>query len=193
MEIKQDFKAVKLQSNKITTSHCYIVTLLHCYVQKGFTLIEMVVATGVLVTVGMVASLIFFSTLRGVSKADITREVKQNGDYALAVIERMIRNSAGVVTTTTPCNGSSQTSLSLLNSDGMTTIFSLNNGKIASSGAFLTSEKVTVSNLSFVCSRNIGKPDVITVSFNVSQLGAGAGPEGLSSMVFQTTVSLRNY
>ncbi len=160
---------------------------------KGFTLIEMVVAIGILGTVGMVASLIFFSTLRGVAKTDITREVKQNGDYAITVMERMIRNAAGIDSSTV-CNGTSLSSLKIQNTDGNSTTFSLVSGQIASgSGIFLTNPKVSVTNLVFTCSRAVGKPDVINISFNAAQAGSAGGPEGLSSMNFQTTVSLRTY
>ena len=164
--------------------------------KKGFTLIEMLVSVAILGTVGLISTQIFFTTLRGAGKADIIREVKQNGDYALTVIERMIRNASGV---TSVCDGTTANSLTIKNLDGNETSFQLSGGQIASVSATLTGNgtltgnKVAVNNLAFICLRTPGKPDVVNISFSVSQAGAGAGPEEISAMNFQTTVSLRTY
>lgn len=160
-------------------------------VRHGFTLIEMLVSVAILGTVGLISTQIFFTTLRGAGKADIIREVKQNGDYALTAMERMIRNSVGV---SSLCNGTAQSSLTIKNLDSKATTFSLAGGQIASnSGIFLTNNKVSVSGLSFTCMSTLGKPDVVNISFTVVQANAGAGAEEVSGMDFQTTVSLRTY
>lgn len=164
--------------------------------KTGFTLIEMIVSVAILGTVGLISSRIFFMTLRGAGKADIIREVKQNGDYALTVMERMVRNSIGV---TSVCDGTTGNSLTIKNMDNDQTTFSLTSGQIASQSATptgngtLTTNKVMVSGLSFTCLRTLGKPDVVNISFSIVQAGTGAGPEDLSSLNFQTTVSLRTY
>lgn len=154
----------------------------------GFTLIEMLVAVAILGTVGLISTQIFFTTLRGASKSDIIREVKQNGDYALTGMERMIRNAVSV----TSCFASS---LTIKNPDNNTTTFSLTSGQIASNGASLTNNlKVTVTSSSlFTCTLIAGKPDVVNISFTVAQKDAAAGAEETSTMNFQTTVSLRTY
>ena len=164
--------------------------------QKGFTLVELLVAIGILGVVGGIATIILFTTLRSASKSDIMREVKQNGDYAISVMERMIRNATGVEST---CLGSG-TSLTINNPDGRTTTFSLggtSNIQIASVSAlgtgFLTNEKVAATGLNFTCSRTPGKPDVVSINFTLSQPGTPTRPEERALINFQTTVSLRTY
>lgn len=157
--------------------------------QTGFTLIELLVAIGIMVTVGALASGLFFTILKQSSKTNILTEVKQNGDYAISVMERMIRNAAGVESS---CPGSGN-SLIIRNPDGETTQFSLSGTQIASTGGMLTGNKVSASNLSFTCTRTLGKPDIVSISFTLSQPGTPTRPEERALMDFQTTVSLRTY
>jgi len=152
---------------------------------KGFTLIELLVAIGILGIVGGITTIIFFTTLQSSSKSEVLREVKQNGDFAISVMERMIRNANSV----NSCSGSS-TSLTITNPDGRTTQFSLSGTQIASNGAMLTSTKVSASNLSFTCTRTSGKPDVVGISFTLSQAGSPTRPEERASMTFQTSFTL---
>lgn len=159
-------------------------------ITKGFTLIELLLTVGIVGVVGGMVAVILFTTLQGASKADVMREVKQNGDYALNIMERMTRNAAAIASS---CDGSSQTSMSLTNLDGETTLFSLSGGQIASNSGKLTNTKVTVTNLSFTCSRAAGQPDVVAIGFVISQAGGAVRPEEKATMTFQTTVSLRTY
>lgn len=172
--------------------------------QKGFTLVELLVAIGILGVVGGIATIILFTTLRSASKSDIMREVKQNGDYAISVMERMVRNAQGVETVdnsscSTTGNCGAGTCMKIKNPDGRTTNFLKENVgdvfKIASnSGTYLTSNKVTVvGDLNFTCTRTPGKPDVVSINFTLSQPGTPTRPEERASINFQTTVSLRTY
>ena len=60
---------------------------------KGFTLIEMVVVAGLIgvLSVGIVS--IFISTIQGNYKAKLQAEIKEQGDFAISSMERTIRNS----------------------------------------------------------------------------------------------------
>lgn len=160
--------------------------------KKGFTLIEILVVTVILAVLGFMVTNIFFTTMRGTSKADVLREVKQNGNYALSIMERMIRNATSITTCSSPMS-----TIQIMNPDGQTTTFFLSGTQIASnSGSFLTNSKVQVINppgLIFSCTRTVGKPDVVTINFSLAQAGPIAGPEEQASLSFQTTVSLRTY
>ncbi|TSC53513.1 MAG: Uncharacterized protein LiPW16_370 [Microgenomates group bacterium LiPW_16] len=135
--------------------------------QQGFSLVELLVAIGILGIVGSIATVILFTTLQSASKSDILREVKQNGDYAISVMERMVRN-ATTVEVGCPVGGGTLTgtSLRIKNPDERTTTFraeaSESVTKIASTGGMLTNNKVSASNLSFICTRTPGKPDVVS-------------------------------
>ena len=69
---------------------------------------------------------IFFGIMKGASKAEVEREVKQNGEYALAIMERMIRNSREVLKCDTGY-------LIIMNIDDENTKFQVDSEMIASS------------------------------------------------------------
>ena len=65
--------------------------------QQGFTLIEFLVVLGVLgIAIGS-ALLVLTSVLRGTNQANITIEVKQNGQAVLDTLESQIRNAKDAV------------------------------------------------------------------------------------------------
>lgn len=63
---------------------------------NGFTLIELLVVLGILaITVG--SSVVFLSSiLKGTNQANVTAEVRQNGQLVLDALERQIRNATDV-------------------------------------------------------------------------------------------------
>lgn len=162
----------------------------------GFTLVEMLVVVGVVAVVGMMAVNLFFATLKGSTKTAVLNEVKQNGDYALSVMEKMVRNAKSL----SPLTGQTGT-ITIINPDGGTTRFScLLDGsvrKIASNSAALTSQNVTLASCPadlFTVTTVAGKPSVVTIKFTLIQATVSPSrPEERASMDFQTTVSLRTY
>jgi len=157
---------------------------------KGFSLIEILTVMAILSLIGVVASSMFFTILKGSTKTQITTEIKQNGNYALSVMERMIRNAESLDAYTAD-------SLTITSSDGFSTTFFCHDGdgdgfkEIASNSAKLISNKVQVNNCSiFQVDPGIPKasPDTVTINFDLSQV------ETTEPLVhFETTVSLRNY
>lgn len=168
--------------------------------KNGYTLVEMVIVIFLFSLIGSITSSIFFSILKTSSKAEMQKEVKQNGDYALGYMERTIRNASSI----SPCQ-SNMTSLSVANPDGTTTTFSCLNedgaAKISSQSGTttspLTSKNVTLgtncasSSLVFTC--NDQSPQSVSISFSLSQVSASAKAEDKAQISFQTTVGLRNY
>lgn len=61
--------------------------------QRGFTLFEILVATSLMILIGLIGTGILFDVLRGSNKVEITNKVKQNGNFTLDLLERQIRNS----------------------------------------------------------------------------------------------------
>ncbi len=166
--------------------------------KQGFSLIEVLIAMGILVTVGSVAMVVFFTTLRGATKSDVIREVKQNGEYAISAMETMIRSSQSVESIGSGCSSSngclgSGSCIKILNPDNQYTVFSLSGTQIASTGGNLTNNKVRASGLSFTCSQPPGAPPIVTVSFTLTQATSTTRVEEQASIPFKTTISLRNY
>lgn len=172
----------------------------------GFTLIELIISIAIIAILGGVISQVFFQTTRSNAKSEILKEVKQNGDYALNVMQRMIRNSTEI---TSSCSdaGVSGTSLTITNPDlGTTTFQCLSSGSIqriasVSGGRidYLTDSNVTLggitcntSTFETVCTSVRGIPNNVNISFTLSQIGTSAVITNPVSENFNAFVTLRN-
>jgi prepilin-type N-terminal cleavage/methylation domain-containing protein len=185
--------------------------------RAGFTLIEFVVVLGILGFV--VASTVLFlnSVLKGANQANITQEVKQNGQAILDSLDRQVR---GAIAASGVDAGPDYTTIELvrLNDDPLylkcfSPIGNTQNGRIGSavsaSGAPASYfsignddliNGVNVTNCKFnivsatVSSQGVQNPAVVTVSFVVSQgLGAPDRQDFAATAPFMTTISLRTY
>lgn len=179
--------------------------------KKGFTLVELLVIVALVGIIGAATTQVFIIGFKSQGKGEIVKEVKQNGDYAISVIERMVRNAVDFGSQA--CN-ENLTSLSIINPDGYTTIFdcSLTNKNIASvsvlptttpgatpTGIPLISNKVAISSCNFrvVCPTPPLSPKYVFVDFVVTQ-GTVPGqptplPENTASIEYSGTFPLGNY
>lgn len=140
-----------------------------------------------------IGSNLFFSILKGGSKAEIIKEVKQNGNYVTSVMERVIRNAQDA-----SCDDPANTEewVEIISPNDQITTFECfdigaENGRIASNSARLTSENVKVDACSITCEGTL--PEVVTVAFTLSQKGTPSRVEERTTANFQTKVSLRTY
>ena len=140
----------------------------------GFTFIELLITVTLLGIVGTLVTQVFILGFRAQNKSEIMKEVKQNGDYALSVMESMIRSAEDI---SADCNTSTN-QLTVLNPDGLTTTFiCTNNSSIASQSAWLTSSltsnKVIASNCSsafrIVCHTPPLNPKYVFINFTLKQ------------------------
>ncbi len=167
---------------------------------NGFTLIEILVAVGLLAIIATIGSNMFFTTLRSSGKSKNLTVVKQNGDYALAAMERLIRdsekvivNSDGLLCTT----GMNKIKTKRL--DGSEVEFSCEGegtvtGLIASNSARLTSSDVKLDSCSFDCSsQGDFYPQIVAIDFTLSQAAVTTRLEEQASVSFRTTVNTRNF
>ncbi|OGG23680.1 hypothetical protein A3A79_00530 [Candidatus Gottesmanbacteria bacterium RIFCSPLOWO2_01_FULL_43_11b] len=170
---------------------------------RGFTLIEILVSVGIIAIVGSVIAQSFFSMVRTNIKTNLLTTVKQNGDFSLSVMSRMIRNASSV-TTTCSSGGTTTSSLSLLNTDGNSTTFDCQMdgtiARIASTSAtrteYLTNQNVTLGSsctnaLTFICTDIAEEKKEIQILFTLSQLGTPEAQFEKASTQFQTTVVTR--
>ncbi len=163
---------------------------------KGYTLLEVMVATAVIGVLAVVATNLFFSVSRGGTKVQVTAEVNQNGQIVLGTMERLIRNSLAV---TSACAGEAAGSLTVVDRQAREIVFSCQNvggddSYIASNSARLTAENVRVTACAFTCTEDAGgfRPPLIEIDFTLSQKKAGLPGETQTGQ-FRTNVSLRNY
>jgi prepilin-type N-terminal cleavage/methylation domain-containing protein len=175
--------------------------------QNGFTLLEMLITISVIAVIASLIVQVFFTTTRINTKTEVMKEVKQNGDFALDVMTRMIRNSTFI---SSACSGGPLNTLNITNPDGQGTIFTCspdanNVLRIASQSAavplkfqYLTSSNVTLGTgafcgtyLQFTCTSS-NDTNKVTITFDLAQRGTPASLFEQARMPFKITVSTRN-
>lgn len=138
-----------------------------------------------------VANQVFFSTLRGSGKSEVTGNVKEEANYAMSVIERALHSASSVVS----CDG---TSVNYLDTNGRQSSFSCRDigdaGYVASASARLTSGKAAVASCSITCSEESGVTTAVLFDLTFRQAGSGLGlrPEEKAVYDLKTRVLLRN-
>lgn len=169
---------------------------------NGFTLIEMLMVVFLFALIMTLSGALFSAVLKGSSKSEINKDVKQAGDYAMSQMERNIRN-AKTVKCRTDINAAT---IEVTDRDNILTTYNclfhavdgVNVAYIASNSAQLTGDNVTLSNtacpgdLNFTCNMTVTPPQV-TISFTLFQKGTSTKPEDQASVKFQSTVNLRTY
>jgi len=182
----------------------------------GSTLIEMLAVIVIFAIIGGIISAIFASSLRGSNKANVTNEIRQNGNYALLQMSRMIsyaRNFDGISVDGSdesyqdcyfsPIGAGTPTPqpvdyhyLKITSFDGGQIIFSCNTKSeeiIASNGASLVNTSVVrAENCSFNCvQKSAASPPTIKISFTLSEKNENNFFEKKATIPFETSVTLR--
>lgn len=156
--------------------------------KKGFSLIEMLASVAILSTIVALIVGTFFTNIRGQKKVTTLGYIKENGDYALLVIRRMIKNAKHL-------ESCSSNSIKISNPDGGETTFECSTDEgdpaIASNSSSLVSSGIILSDDNcFDCDTDLSPP-IIEVSFTLE-----ADNENLlesASQNFSATITLRNY
>jgi prepilin-type N-terminal cleavage/methylation domain-containing protein len=170
---------------------------------KAFTLIELLVSISI---VGILSILIvqsFFTSLRNNTKTELMKDLKQNGDFAMQVMVRMIQNAQSIPV----CNTNS---LTLRSFDGQETTFHSNITEgvcgIASSSALplpsgtdytLTSSNVTMTGvcsdaIKFSCEPIQNQTAKVNISFGLTQKGSPPDAIDIAKQDFSSSVVVRN-
>lgn len=156
---------------------------------QGFTLFEILVVVLIAAMVMTILSGMFFSILKGSLKSRIMSEIKQNGSFAMNVMERMARNAKSV--------SGGGASISIIGQDDQETIFDCADEKIASNTASLIDNsrvKVTDCNIFTVTPGDLGRtPTTVTINFTLEQAVSSGRAEEESTMDFKSQIVLRNY
>lgn len=150
---------------------------------SGFSVFEILIVLLLFVLVIAVANQALFTSLRGQNKSQATTNVKQNGNYAVSVMERSL-HSAQLLTSCTLTN------ISYQDQDGKQQSFSCSGNSVNFSGVSLTSSNVLVT-CNFSCVQE-GGSSTVNVSLDVSQNTTSTLAEDKSSANFSTRVRLRN-
>ncbi len=164
--------------------------------RHGFTLIELLVVVAIFMILALLVTNSLFSILKSNTKANIMKEIRQNGTYALDIMGKTI-SSGRKIEECLPSSlkvtdvGNQQIAFGCLSQPigGLTQI------SLASDSARLTSTNITLENCNvFACEEiesgeGFGK---VTISFTLKQLGTPARPEETARQTFTKTIFLRN-
>lgn len=175
---------------------------------KGYTLVELLAVTTIIVIIAGLIAGILYSTLRGGSKSRITNEVAQNGNYALSVISNTILLSEAVTkidgAAVADCSGSpSGTSIELQQVNGALITFVCEESTIASRSGSVTTFLIDNNTVrsedaacSFTCKQTDENPysvPIIDITFSLSQAQREATSENTSAATFTTSATMRNF
>lgn len=175
---------------------------------KGYTLIELLAVMLIMITVGLIIATILVSSLRGSNKTNTVNTLRQNGNYAILQISKMLEfaQSFGGVSSDGSTYTSSCTSpttqykyIKITSFDNGNTVFfcDVSNSKISSisasfNGSIVNPNDVNLSQCYFTCSRNISVPPTIGINFTLTQKGSSGLFEKKETINFQTSVIMRN-
>lgn len=151
----------------------------------GFTLIEMLVASGIFALVITLVSTIFVGAIGNQRRAFGLQDVLDSSRFAIEVMARSIRQSS--------ITSASQTSLTLSHPSKGTITYSLVGSRLHEGSEPITSQNVTVEDLRFLVA-GLGAGDGlqprVTVVLRVRSNASRAADQKFVSL--QTTVTPRN-
>ena len=159
-------------------------------------MVEMLVVIALLGIISTIVTQVLVISVRSSLKAEIQKEVKQNGDYAISIMERAIRNATDV--DAAGCN-ISRDFVTITNRDTTTTTFTCSSSpnKIVSSAGVdldLTNDKVAWSGTCYflvVCPNPPIRPKYVFIHFTLAQAGGGGDPNASATLPYQSTIELR--
>lgn len=165
---------------------------------SGFSLIELLVVLFVFSILAVVVAQALTLTLRGSRKSETVTQSRENIQYAVNVMDRLLRNARDL-TCPLAIDGVARSRVDYTDEDGNAAYFACitsgGNSYIESNsiGARLTANTVTITNCNavFTCKSGTGVPDSVDVSITAADSNA-AGAEG-ASITASTKIFLRNY
>lgn len=158
--------------------------------EGGYSLLEVLVVLIVFSLLATISSTAILLAIRGARKSDASSRVRSNVDFAIATIERQLRNASSI----TSCDpdvivfndqDSNPTSFSCLDIGEPT-------GYVASASSRLTASEITITTCQFTCTEAQGaNPPSINIDLEAKDKNT-TGAESASFSV-STQVVLRTY
>lgn len=185
-------------------------------VEAGFTLLELIIVVGIIGLLSVVIAQVFFTTMKTNTKVELGKEVKQNGEYAMDAIIRMLQSAVSIEGTCTDIAVTEKpilSSLTIVDPYGSSItlrcedVGSPSVARIASMSGnvseYLTTSDVTLvssggdgsctaSPLQFTCTSIGGKASSVGVSFRLRQKNIAQSVAESADSRFQSSVTLRN-
>lgn len=161
--------------------------------KRGFTLLELLAVVGILSFILIAATQLLGSTLAGSGKSNSLQIVKQNGQFALSTMSRLVRLSKSV----TVCAGSDLQFIVSESGADVSYRFDLSGTRLRKTRAgqvsWVTENNAQVN--SFSCTLTPGSasnPAVVNLNLTIGKSGLSV-ENSVVNTDFKTTVSLRTY
>lgn len=171
---------------------------------NGFTLIEVLISISIIIVVGVIVGSIIISTLRGSTKATVLSDVKQNGNYAITEMSRVIRSATNINNPVLPCGNPSSAAQTItvtqLDTSQVTfdcssgnTITESQNGGTPVALLNASTTKLVPNSCKIICSQQTAA-DIpsVQIQFSLTQSTTANFAEQSATVPFQTTILLRN-
>jgi prepilin-type N-terminal cleavage/methylation domain-containing protein len=163
--------------------------------RQGFTLLELLLAIGLVALLLSALVALFHVVLGARAKNQAISEVEQQGAFAAALIAQTLRNAESV---TSPALGASAASLTLDVTDASDdpTVIDLSDGALrvtegAAAAVSLTSYRVIASDLEFRNLSASGTPGTVRLRFTLTHLDPEGQNEYAYAKTFYGTANLR--
>jgi prepilin-type N-terminal cleavage/methylation domain-containing protein len=153
---------------------------------RGYTMIELMVALSIFVTVIIVVLGLFSMAIKGQRRVIAQQNVQENARFLMEFMAKEIRMSM-----ITSSNGTS-TDLTLTRSDSDPVTYSIVDGKISRNGSSVSSEEVIVTGYFYVEGKDTNDKLQPKVTIVLGIQGVGSQVEEKSKMNIQATLSQRN-
>ena len=155
--------------------------------QKGFTLVELLIVVGLVLIISTVGTSIITSILRSYNKAHIINEIEQNGNYVLSLMESQIRNARSVLV-----DGTGKI-LEVTPQDGPSITFAITGspGVVQKNGETLTGDAVAVVVADSGFTVTGTSPQTVTIVLKIRQSSTITRIDYQAETTLRTTVVVR--
>ncbi|MDP3994287.1 MAG: prepilin-type N-terminal cleavage/methylation domain-containing protein, partial [bacterium] len=158
--------------------------------RQGFTLIETLVAVTIFAIVGILSTRAIMLSVQGSKKGSSSVTVRENLNYSLGVIERLLRNADDISTCTLAPD-----TINYHDQNGKTASFSCGSDAdgnfVASGSARLTSSEIDVTSCAISCDLTSVPPSV-TINVTAGDVATGSTKEG-AQISISSKINLRTY
>lgn len=165
---------------------------------RGFTLVELLVSVGLFTAITTVIISVLFISFRASKKSEVILSIKQSGSTAMSRIVNGIRFAKRLEDPVSCVGTVTQTYVKVTAFDDEQTTYAcpgvITETISSNSAALIDVNSISVDPCSFTCSQvTTNDPPTINIQFTLSPLNTTSFAENVTSVPFQTSVTLRNY
>ncbi len=165
--------------------------------EKGFTLIEVLTVSGIIITLSAIVLSILFASFRATSKSESLISLRYGGNAVLAQISKKIRYAKSLEDPASCVVPVTTDSITIIADDDRSIIYSCldSPSTIASNSVNLVDPRVfSISECSFTCSQpSVDSSPTIKINFLLSENISTSSAGEAESLPFQTSITFRNF